>query len=60
MDKTDARTLPLAVPNARRRRAVKLRERGMTLREVAAQCVLSVPTALADRCRRRRRRGSGA
>lgn len=47
MDKTDARTLPLAVLNERRRRAVRLRERGMTLREVAAQCELSVPTVLA-------------
>jgi transposase len=47
MDKTDARTLPLAVLNERRRRAVKLRERGMTLREVAAQCELSIPTVMA-------------
>jgi len=47
MDKTDARHLPLAVLNERRRRAVKLRERGMTLREVAAQVELSVPTVMA-------------
>jgi transposase len=47
MDKTDARTLPLSVLNERRRRAVKLRERGVTLREVAAQCELSVPTVMA-------------
>lgn len=47
MDRTDARTLPLAVLNERRRRAVKLRERGMTLREVARQCELSVPTVMA-------------
>lgn len=46
MDKTDARHLPLAVLNERRRRAVKLRERGMTLREVAAQVELSVPTVM--------------
>jgi transposase len=47
MDKSDARTLPLAVLNERRRRAVKLREQGLTLREVAAQCELSVPTVMA-------------
>jgi len=47
MDKTDTRTLPLAVVNERRRRAVKLRERGLTLREVAAECELSVPTVMA-------------
>lgn len=47
MNKTDSRTLPLPVLNERRRRAVKLRERGMTLREVAAQCELSVPTVMA-------------
>jgi len=47
MDKKDARYLPLAVLNERRRRAVKLRERGMTLREVAAQAELSVPTVMA-------------
>jgi transposase len=47
MDRTDARKLPLAVLNERRRRAVKLRERGMTLREVAAQVELSVPTVMA-------------
>lgn len=46
MEKTDARHLPLAVLNERRRRAVKLRERGMTLREVAAQVELSVPTVI--------------
>lgn len=36
MDTADAGHLPLAVLNARRRQAVELRERGMTLREVAA------------------------
>ena len=46
MDTTDARNLPLAVLNERRRRAVKLRERGMTLREVAVQAELSVPTVI--------------
>jgi transposase len=46
METTDARHLPLAVLNERRRRAVKLRERGMTLREVAAQVELSVPTVM--------------
>lgn len=44
------RTLSLAVLNDRRRRAVKLRERELTLREVAAQCELLVPTVMtADR-----------
>jgi len=47
MDKTGARKLPLAVLNERRRRAVKLRERGLLLREVAAQVELSVPTVMA-------------
>jgi transposase len=47
MDKIDTRTLSLAVVNERRRRAVKLRERGLTLRQVAAQCELSVPTVMA-------------
>lgn len=47
MDKIDARTLPLAVLNERRRRAVKLRESGMTLREVAERSELSVPTVMA-------------
>lgn len=47
MDKIDTRTLPLEVLNERRRRAVKLRESGMTLREVAAQAELSVPTVMA-------------
>ena len=47
MDKKDARYLPLAVLNERRRRAVKLRELGMTLREVAAQAEMSVPTVTA-------------
>ncbi|MEW8057699.1 MAG: IS630 family transposase [Candidatus Thiodiazotropha sp.] len=46
MDKTDARKLPLAVLNERRRRAVKLRESGMKLREVAAQVELSIPTVM--------------
>ncbi|MFV0276325.1 MAG: IS630 family transposase [Parahaliea sp.] len=44
MDRADVRHLPPAVLNERRRRAVKLRERGMTLREVAAHVELSVPT----------------
>jgi sulfate adenylyltransferase subunit 2 len=47
MDKTGARKLPLAVLDKRRRRAVKLRERGLLLREVAAQVELSVPTVMA-------------
>jgi transposase len=47
MDKIDTRTLPLDVLNERRRRAVKLREKGITLREVADQTELSVPTVMA-------------
>lgn len=47
METTDARHLPLAVLNERRRRAVKLRERDMTLHEIAAQAELSVPTVMA-------------
>lgn len=47
MDKIDTRTLPLEVLNERRRRAVKLRESGMTLRQVASQSELSVPTVMA-------------
>lgn len=47
MDKIDTRRLSLEVLNERRRRAVKLRESGMTLREVAAQAELSVPTVMA-------------
>ena len=46
MDTTDARNLPLVVLNERRRRAVKLRERGMTLRDVASEVELSVPTVM--------------
>lgn len=46
MDISDARRLPLRVLNERRRRAVKLRERGMTLREVATHVELSVPTVM--------------
>lgn len=47
MTQRDARTLPLAVLNERRRLAVKLREGGMLLREVAAQAELSIPTVIA-------------
>jgi hypothetical protein len=46
MDTIDARNLPLAVLNERRRRAVNLRERGMTLREVLVQAELSVPAVM--------------
>lgn len=47
MDKIDARKLPLSALNERRRRAVKLRQRGMTLREVASETELSIPTVRA-------------
>jgi len=46
MDKIDTRTLPLPVLNERRRRAVKLRESGMTWRETAKHSELSVPTVM--------------
>jgi transposase len=47
MNTSDARQLPLAVLNERRRRAVKLRERGLTLREVATEVELPVPMVMA-------------
>jgi transposase len=47
MDKTDARSLPLEVLNERRRLAVRLRERGMTIREVTQHVELSTNTVIA-------------
>ena len=47
MEKIDSRGLPDAVLNERRRRAVKLREAGVTVRETARQCELSTHTVVA-------------
>ena len=46
MEKSDSRGLPGAVLNERRRRAVKLREAGVTVRETARQCELSTHTVV--------------
>src|ERR1035438_5240423 len=46
MEKIDSRGLPDAVLNDRRRRAVKLRETGVTVRETARQCELSTHTVV--------------
>jgi transposase len=46
MEKIDSRGLPDAVLNERRRRAVKLREAGVSVRETARQCELSTHTVV--------------
>jgi transposase len=46
MEKIDSRGLPDAVLNERRRRAVKLREAGVAVRQVAEQCELSTHTVV--------------
>lgn len=46
MEKIDSRGLPDAVLNERRRRAVKLREAGVPVRQVAEQCELSTHTVV--------------
>jgi len=46
MTKSDARRLPIAVLNERRRRAVRLRAKGRTLAMVAQEAELSIPTVL--------------
>jgi transposase len=46
MEKIDTRGLPDAVLNERRRRAVKLREAGISVRQVAEQCELSTHTVV--------------
>ena len=46
MEKIDSRKLPEAALNERRRRAVKLRETGVSVREVACQCELSTHTVV--------------
>lgn len=47
MDKIDSRKLPLAALNERRRRAVKMRLDGATLKDTAAQCEMSRTTVIA-------------
>src|SRR5689334_9716734 len=47
MRDSDARLLSIGALNERRRRAVKLRLEGMTLREVAKAAELAVPTVMA-------------
>lgn len=46
MTKIDSRTLPLAALNERRRRAVKMRLDGVSLKETAAQCEMSRTTVI--------------
>ena len=46
MEKIDSRRLPEAALNERRRRAVKMREAGISVREVARQCELSTHTVV--------------
>ncbi len=45
MEKSDARKLPLEALNERRRRAVKLRQKGKTWQEVAQEAELSINSA---------------
>ena len=47
MDKIDSRTLPVAALNERRRRAVKMRLHGVSLKEAAAQGEMSRTTVIA-------------
>ena len=46
MEKIDSRKLPESALNERRRRAVKMREAGVSVREVARQCELSTHTVV--------------
>jgi len=46
MEKIDSRKLPESALNERRRRAVKMRESGVPVREVARQCELSTHTVV--------------
>ena len=46
MEKIDSRRLPESALNERRRRAVKMREAGIPVREVARQCELSTHTVV--------------
>ncbi|MCS6762969.1 MAG: IS630 family transposase [Candidatus Protistobacter heckmanni] len=47
MEKIDSRTLPVAALNERRRRAVKMRLDGVSLKDAAAQCEMSRTTLIA-------------
>ena len=47
MEKFDSRTLPVAALNERRRRAVKMRLDGVSLKDAAAQCEMSRTTVIA-------------
>jgi hypothetical protein len=47
MDKIDSRTLPVDALNERRRRAVKMRLEGTSLKDTAAQCEMSRTTVIA-------------
>ena len=47
MDKIDSRTLSVDALNERRRRAVKLRLGGVSLKDTAAQCEMSRTTVIA-------------
>jgi transposase len=47
MEKIDSRTLPLEALNERRRRAVKMRLDGVSLKDTAAQCEMSRTTIIA-------------
>jgi transposase len=47
MDKVDSRTLPVDALNERRRRAVKMRLVGTSLKDTAAQCEMSRTTVIA-------------
>lgn len=58
MEKIDSRRLPEAALNERRRRAVKLRLAGVSIRETASQCELSTNTVM--RCCRAYEQGGWA
>ncbi|MCS6763465.1 MAG: helix-turn-helix domain-containing protein [Candidatus Protistobacter heckmanni] len=47
MDNIDSRTLPVAALNERRRRVVKMRLDGVSLKDTAAQCEMSRTTLIA-------------
>ena len=47
MDRIDSRTLPVDALNERRRRAVKMRLDGVSLKDTAVQCEMSRTTVIA-------------
>ncbi|MCW7541985.1 helix-turn-helix domain containing protein [Aquabacterium sp. A7-Y] len=49
MDKIDSRTLSVDALNERRRRAVKMRRQGVSLKETTVQCEMSRTTVSAAR-----------